>query len=272
MKVKCLMGIFLLSFVLFSCSHEPLKPAVKLRAKMALVSFVISDYGKHLKTWNKGEDKRSIVCNQMDGMVKYAEMQLSKYFDMVPLTQVIEDKTYLKFSSALTKHYRGYHNSTVGCEVWEKEAPSAFYYSNLYFPMIRGTALRMFSVPDADNDPDGHNIFYGVEDCEIEPGIVESLCKSLNVEAVACIYTKWSYTRKMFSLKPTVTDYLAIYTKDGQKAFTRWEYVRGEMTVGGCGPFGLGTELYVDEVTIGGWVEAYEQGLRPLIRWSAGKE
>ena len=272
MKVKCLMGIFLLSFVLFSCSHEPLKPAVELRAKMALVSFVISDYGNHLKTWNKGEDKRSIVCNQMDGMLKYAEMQLSKYFDMVPFNQVTEDKTYLKFSAALTKRYRGYHSSTVGCEVWEKGPPSAFHYSNLYFPIIRGTALRMFSVPDADNDPDGHNIFYGVEDCKIDSEIIKSLCKSLNVEAVACIYTKWSYTRKMFSLKPTVTDYLAIYTKDGRKAFSRWEYVRGEMTVGSCGPSGIGTKLYVDKATIGGWVDAYEQGLQPIVRWSAGKE
>ncbi len=272
MKVKCLMGIFLLSFVLLSCSHEPFKPAVELRAKMALVSFVISDYGKHLKLWNKGEDKRSIVCNQMDGMLKYAEIELSKYFDMVPLTQVLEDNAYLKFSSALTKRYMGYHNSTVGCEVWEKGPPSAFHYSNLYFPMIKGTALRMFSVPDADNDPDGHNIFYGVEDCKIDPEIVKNLCKSLNVEAVACIYTEWSYTRKMFSLKPTVTDYLAIYTKDGRKAFYWSWYVRGEMTVGSCGPFGIGTDLTVDEATIGGWVDAYESGLRPLIEWSAAQE
>ena len=272
MKVKCLIGIFLLSFVLFSCSHEPLKPVVELRAKMALVSFVISDYGNHLKTWNKGEDKRSIICNQMDGMVKYAEMQLSKYFDMIPLTQVLENKTYLGFSGALTERYGGYHNSTVGCEVWEREEPNAFYYSNLYFPMIKGTALRMFSVPDADNDPDGHNIFYGVEDCMIDQEIIKSLCKSLNVEAVACLYTKWSYTRTWFKLKPTVTDALAIYTKDGQKVFSRWNYVRGELTVGSCGPSGIGTELHVNEATIGGWVEAYEQGLQPLVRWSAGKE
>ena len=271
MKVKCLMSILLLSSVLLSCSHEPLKPVVELQSKMALVSFAVYDDANTL-LWNQKKDVRPIICSQMDGMVKYAQMQLSKYFDMIPLTQVLEDKTYLKFSSALDTRYMGYHNSTSGCEVWEREEPNAFFYHTLYFPMIKGTAVRFFSVPDADNDPNDDYVLYGVGDCNIDPEVVKSLCKSLNVQALACVYTKWFYVRDWFSLKPYVTDALVIYTKDGQKMFNGWDYIMGEKKVGGSGPHGMFQGLHVNERTIGGWVDAYEKGIRTLIRRAAGNE
>ena len=269
--MKCLIGALLLSVVLLSCSHEPLKPALDLRSKMALVSFAAHDDANSL-LWNQKKDVRPIICNELDGMLQYTEIKLSKFFDMVPFTQVLEDKTYLKFSSALNTRYMGYHNSTSGCEVWEKDDPNAFFYHTLYFPMIKGTAVRFFSVPSTDNDPYDDNILYGVRDCNIEPGVVKSLCKSLNVQALACVYTKWFYTRKWFVLKPYVTDVLVIYTKDGLKVFNGWEYITGEMTVGGSGPHGIGLKLRADELTMGGWVDAYEKGIRTLIRRAAGKE
>ena len=174
----------------------------------------------------RGRIDQALIDDNVNLMLKQTEQLLAKRWTVKPAASFVGDSAFRKLSIGDVK-------------------------PGLAAPTIKGHTLPSFTTNRKE-------IIRGV----LQPETAKQLCSTLGVDAVVVVYSEWMTDTGKFipTVKALTKNCFSMYGKDGGQIFFDRKDVRGANVIGGAF-----AGVYINEDTIGQWVNAYASGAKTVL-------
>lgn len=170
------------------------------KAKMAVVSLTVSDFGRSLQFANSSEVP-ALIQKKMDDMLATTEASLGQHWTIVPTAGIVGNDAYQKLGKSQAM-------------------------DNVFAPKPTGVAMPIFAADRGD-----------MVKTNLDPKLAGDLCAALGVDLIAVVYSEW--TTMTGGIVPTTKAYaktvLSIYDNQGRRLFKDRKDVEGSKTLGAFG-------------------------------------
>ena len=148
---------------------------------------------------------------------------------------------------------------------WSVEPVSSFIDNPDYTTLAKGSARANYFTPRVNGQDmpilsdDRRGLIKGA----IGKGTAQELCRVLSVDAIVLVYSEWSLQAGNFipTVKALTKNCITMYDKSGKHLFFGRKDTLGPHPIGG--PY---AGVHINEDTIGHWLEAYEKGVKKVIK------
>ena len=214
-----------------------LKKLRNTKAKLALVSVSVNDYGARIRNSVGLTDISSLLNTRMISAYDFAHQRLGQYFDVIPATGFAARD---EFQLSATRNF------------------------DVFRPSVGGKKLPVFATDRR-----------GLIRAAIDATTARKLAGMLNVDLVAVVYSEWTVTEVLkvnkrsglstWTSKPIAKTLIGVYGKNGALLFNDRRDTVGAKVLHGPRSRKKTPAITVDEDALGDWMTAYRAGLREMI-------
>ncbi|MBI5546153.1 MAG: hypothetical protein HY901_19865 [Deltaproteobacteria bacterium] len=170
------------------------------KAKMAVVSLTVSDFGKTLQHGNS-EDVGSLITKKMDEMLGLTETAFGAKWTIVPAASIVAAEPYQKLAKSKAE-------------------------GNVFAPKPAGAQMPIFAADRSD-----------MVKTNLDPKMATDLCQALGVDLITVVYSEW--TTQTGGIIPTTKAYaktvVSVYDSQGRRLFKGRKDLQGNKTLGAMG-------------------------------------